>query len=199
MMKIPVGSYVHKKFQTDAKSLGGDGAVPDVDIAQEISSDEEALSSKPLGEFGPPATPEKIPERIRTDRASSPIEEVTLSAMEKKGRGRGKESQKGQGSKKKKKELLLLLSKPGRYQTASMISRQKAGYCKLCGEELNDDERYLGVWNTHRVSRWTFRNDFDLYLCCCSDVWVEGGPWSEYTVKHPVRQGKWITGTRRNP
>ena len=197
MMKIPVGSYVHKKFQTDAKSLGGDGAVPDVDMPQEISSDEEALStsSKPPGEFGPPATPEKIPDRIRTDRASSPIEEVTLSAMEKKGRGRGKESQKGQGSKKKKEEW----SKRGRSETASTCSRKKARYCIHCGEELNDGERYRGLWNTHRVPRWTFRNDFDLYLCCCSDVWVEGGPWSEYTVKHPVRQGKWITGTRRNP
>ena len=58
MKKIPVDSCVPKKFQTDAKSLGGDGAVPDVDIAQEIR--EEALSSKPPGEFGPPATPEKI-------------------------------------------------------------------------------------------------------------------------------------------
>ena len=67
--------YVPKKFQTDAKSLGGDGAVPDVDMPHEIfSSDEEALStsSKPPGEFGSPATPEKIPDRIRTDRDSSP-------------------------------------------------------------------------------------------------------------------------------
>ena len=191
--------YVPKKFQTDAKSLGGDGAVPDVDMPQEISSDEEALStsSEPPGEFGPPATPEKIPDRIRTDRASSPIEEVTLSAMEKKGRGRGKELQKGQGSKRKKRKKER--SKRGRYQTASTISRAKARYCIHCGEELNDGERYLGVWNTHRVPRWTFRNDFDLYLCCCSGVWVEGVPWPEYTVRHPVRQGKRITVTRRNP
>ena len=32
--------YVPKKFQTDAKSLGGDGAVPDVDMPREISSDD---------------------------------------------------------------------------------------------------------------------------------------------------------------
>ena len=198
MMKILVGSYVDKKFQTDAKSLGGDGAVPDVDMPQEISSDEEALStsSEPPGEFGPPATPEKIPDRIRTDRASSPIEEVTLSAMEKKGRGRGKESQKCQGSEKKKEER----SKRGRSETASTCSRKKkACYCTECGKTLNDAGKIKGVYNSHRVPRWTFRNDFDLYLCCCSDVWVEGGPWSEYTVKHPVRQGKWITVTRRNP
>ena len=123
LKKILVDSYVPKKFQTDAKSLGGDGAVPDVDIPQKTSSDEEALStsSEPPGEFGPPATPEKIPDRIRTDRASSPIEDVTLSAMEKKGRGRGKESQKGQGSKKKKEER----SKRGRSETRALARARR--------------------------------------------------------------------------